>query len=149
MRESNWKDVAEIIGISAIVVSLVFVGIQMKQSQQLAWADSVLTMRTNVIEEGALQAEHIDINFGDVFSFWDWLFGTLYIPKKNENASIGLSSNEHEAYSSVWELYALPFKNNIRAKQLISTTVLILVLVVAAELSLEILLTKLFDGPNL
>ena len=55
------KDVAEMIGIAAIVASLVFVGMQMEQSQQLAWADSVLTINANVIEEGALQAEHIDV----------------------------------------------------------------------------------------
>jgi len=61
MRERNWKDIAELVGISAIVLSLVFVGMQMKQSQQLAWAGSVLTMRANVIEERSLQAEHIDV----------------------------------------------------------------------------------------
>ena len=91
------------------------------------------------------RAEHIDKNFGDVFSFWDWLFGTLYIPEKDEKPSIGLPSKEHEAYSSVWKLYVLPFKNNIRSKHLVSTIVLICVLVVAAALSLETLLTKFFD----
>ena len=36
MNNSNWKDTAELIGIAAIVASLVFVGMQMKQSQDIA-----------------------------------------------------------------------------------------------------------------
>lgn len=36
MKSTNWKDIAELIGITAIVASLVFVGLQMKQSQEIA-----------------------------------------------------------------------------------------------------------------
>jgi hypothetical protein len=61
MKSSNWKDIAELVGISAIVASLIFVGMQMEQSQRLAWADSVLTMGANLVEEGSLRAEHIDV----------------------------------------------------------------------------------------
>ncbi len=38
MQGANWKDVAELIGITAIVASLIFVGLQMKQSQEIAIA---------------------------------------------------------------------------------------------------------------
>lgn len=61
MKSASWKDIAELTGIAAIVASLVFVGMQMKQSQQLALAESVQLMRANGIEQGALQAAHIDI----------------------------------------------------------------------------------------
>jgi len=36
LKTTNWKDIAELIGIAAIVASLVFVGMQMKQSQEIA-----------------------------------------------------------------------------------------------------------------
>ena len=36
MKKSDWKDTAELIGIAAIVASLIFVGMQMKQSQDIA-----------------------------------------------------------------------------------------------------------------
>ena len=36
MKNTNWKDIAELVGISAIVASLIFVGLQMKQSQEIA-----------------------------------------------------------------------------------------------------------------
>ena len=39
MPNKNWRDTAELFGIAAIVVSLIFVGLQMKQSQEIAIAD--------------------------------------------------------------------------------------------------------------
>ncbi len=39
MKKYGWKAVAEMIGIAAIVASLVFVGLQMKQSQEIAIAE--------------------------------------------------------------------------------------------------------------
>jgi len=39
MASTQWKDIAELIGIGAIVASLVFVGLQMKQSHEIAIAD--------------------------------------------------------------------------------------------------------------
>ena len=36
--KTDWKSIAELIGIAAIVASLVFVGLQMKQSQEIAIA---------------------------------------------------------------------------------------------------------------
>ena len=38
MNRANWKDGAELIGIGAIVLSLIFVGFQLKQSQEIAIA---------------------------------------------------------------------------------------------------------------
>ncbi len=39
MKVIEWRPIAELIGIAAIVASLIFVGLQMKQSQQIALAD--------------------------------------------------------------------------------------------------------------
>ena len=36
MPSGNWKDIAELFGIGAIVASLIFVGLQMQQSQEIA-----------------------------------------------------------------------------------------------------------------
>ena len=38
MKKSNWKDFVELIGIAAIFGSLVFVGLELRQSQQIAIA---------------------------------------------------------------------------------------------------------------
>ncbi len=38
MNTTNWKGTAELIGFTAIVASLIFVGLQLKQSQEIAIA---------------------------------------------------------------------------------------------------------------
>ena len=38
MNTTNWKDIAELVGIVAIVASLVFVGLELRQSHQIAIA---------------------------------------------------------------------------------------------------------------
>ena len=41
MKKTSWKDIAELIGMTAIVLSLIFVGLQLRQSQQLAHEEIV------------------------------------------------------------------------------------------------------------
>lgn len=41
MKNASWKDIAELIGITAIVLSLLFVGLQLRQGQQLAVEEMV------------------------------------------------------------------------------------------------------------
>ena len=40
MKSTNWKHIAELVGIAAIVASLVFVGLQMRQSREIALSQS-------------------------------------------------------------------------------------------------------------
>lgn len=37
---------------------------------------------------------HIDKNLSQIFSFWDYLLGSLYIPKKREIFEVGLSEEK-------------------------------------------------------
>ena len=60
--------------------------------------------------------DHLDKNFAIVFSLWDWMFGTLVIPKEKLTLNLGLVNDEHMEYSSVWRLYAMPF---VKAKQVL------------------------------
>ena len=39
MKKNDWKSVGELIGVVAIVASLIFVGLQLKQAQEIAIAD--------------------------------------------------------------------------------------------------------------
>ena len=43
MKEKNWKGIVELIGIAAIVGSLIFVGLQVRQDQQIAIAATFST----------------------------------------------------------------------------------------------------------
>ena len=50
MSGTNWKDTAELIGIAAIVASLIFVGLQMKQSQDIAIAAQYQSRADTAVE---------------------------------------------------------------------------------------------------
>ena len=52
---------------------------------------------------------HFGKNLGFMFAFWDALFGTLYVPRRQERLEFGLASGESVEYHSVRRLYFLPF----------------------------------------
>jgi sterol desaturase/sphingolipid hydroxylase (fatty acid hydroxylase superfamily) len=56
------------------------------------------------------EKRHHDKNYALVFSFWDYLAGTLYVPREKEEFKWGLSNQEHLAYDSVTSLYLTPIK---------------------------------------
>ena len=41
MTPRHWKDIVEIVGIAAIIASLIFVGLQLKQEQQIALSEII------------------------------------------------------------------------------------------------------------
>lgn len=59
------------------------------------------------------EQRHLDKNLALVFSFLDYLAGTIYIPKQKEDFKVGLKNDEHEEYSSIWRLYFLPIKKSL------------------------------------
>lgn len=52
---------------------------------------------------------HFDKNLGFMFSLWDRIAGTLYIPETEEKLTFGLSDNEDRAFDGVLALYFRPF----------------------------------------
>ena len=55
---------------------------------------------------------HIGKNYGGIFSLWDLLAGTLYLPRANEELKLGLGEEGDREYRSVLRLYFLPFIKN-------------------------------------
>ena len=58
----------------------------------------------------SVDPRHYDKNFGLLFSFWDRLFGTLYVPVKDEDFRFGLMDRDADDYQSLFGLYILPLK---------------------------------------
>ena len=58
----------------------------------------------------SLDPRHYDKNYGFILAFWDWLIGSLYVPRHREELSYGLADGEHREYDRVWRLYLLPLK---------------------------------------
>jgi hypothetical protein len=61
MKTYNWRSIAELIGVSAIVLSLIFVGAQIRQEQNIALAQIFADFDDTQIEWARLVAENKDI----------------------------------------------------------------------------------------
>ena len=61
MKSNDWKGTAELVGIAAIVASLVFVGLQMRQTQSIAMSDGNLANASNKIERNIAILENSDV----------------------------------------------------------------------------------------
>ena len=61
MAKTSWKDNAELLGIAAIVASLIFVGIQMRQDRDIALAESLVAAETSFTAINALISDHVVI----------------------------------------------------------------------------------------
>lgn len=55
--------------------------------------------------------KHRDTNLAAVTSLWDRLFGTLYIPEKDEYTPWGLGPGNQEQYRSFWQNISAPFRD--------------------------------------
>jgi hypothetical protein len=61
VKFKEWNEIAELIGIAAVVGSLIFVGLQMKQAQEIGKAERRMMRVTNQIELQTAINEHADI----------------------------------------------------------------------------------------
>lgn len=55
--------------------------------------------------------QHIDVNYGSQFAIWDWMFGTLYVPKGKEQISLGIKQEDAERLQTIPALYIEPIKD--------------------------------------
>jgi sterol desaturase/sphingolipid hydroxylase (fatty acid hydroxylase superfamily) len=63
------------------------------------------------------ETRHLDRNMGFIFSFWDRLFGTLYVPNRDEPPyALGLTNGEHVHFHNLAALYFRPFANLARRR---------------------------------
>lgn len=61
MNRANWRESAELIGIVAIVASLVFLGLQIRQTQAIATSDMNASSLLNTLEESNAIIANADI----------------------------------------------------------------------------------------
>lgn len=61
------------------------------------------------------ERHHWDRNFGFGFALWDWIFGTIYVPKQDEQFRLGLPEGKGAGeYGTLRELYLRPFVGSAR-----------------------------------
>ena len=57
--------------------------------------------------------QHFNKNFGFIFSFWDWIFGTRYVPAEKEELVFGLYDGE-SGYNGLTDAMLRPFKDSFQ-----------------------------------
>lgn len=69
----------------------------------------------------SLKPEHHNKNFGEIFAFWDWMFGTLFIPDTEETIEYGIARPDgsgqriKQPHNNFKEALIVPFKESARA----------------------------------
>lgn len=61
MKALNWKNIAELIGIAALVASLLFVGLQLQQDREIATAQLFADYDNTILEWGGLISDNSEV----------------------------------------------------------------------------------------
>jgi sterol desaturase/sphingolipid hydroxylase (fatty acid hydroxylase superfamily) len=62
----------------------------------------------------SVDRRHWGCNIGFGLAIWDWMFGTLYVPKGVETFDIGLGDGSDHRFHGVWRMYVEPFRQLAR-----------------------------------
>ena len=120
MKSIGWKDGAELVGIVAIVASLVFVGLEMRQSQQIALSERAVNMLLSDIEARRPIYEFPDIwargNAGEELSRSDAVIYRALIRDINAYAfqrrySASLMDDQNAFNAASWDLAGFLYEN--------------------------------------
>ena len=101
-------------GLNSIYMLYNFFGANLRHSHiWLSWGDGRIgqAMSHLFISPAMHQIHHdpkrMHKNYGEVFAIWDWMFGSLYVPRTYEQFDIGLGE-EKNPHRSVWAAYWQP-----------------------------------------
>ena len=92
--------VAMIAGVNAVYAIFNFVGSNLRHTHiWLSYGrflEHILISPAQHQIHHSLAVEHHNKNYGEVFAFWDWMFGTLYVPEKREVLEFGVADEHGE-----------------------------------------------------
>lgn len=80
------------------------------------WLSRILVSPAQHQIHHSVDPKHWDKNFGFTFAIWDWAFGSLYVPKSKETLRFGLSYANPQDFSTVSQLYFMPFVKAMRPR---------------------------------
>lgn len=105
----------EIMGLNIVVFVFYIFGYNLRHSHiwlsYPPWLSNILVSPAQHQIHHSIEPKHWDRNMGLIFSFWDKLFGTLYVPEKYEDIRYGINKEDPNPFKNVWDMYIMPFKN--------------------------------------
>ena len=88
-------DVAMIMGVNLFYYAFNLAGANLRHTHiWLSWGpmiEHVLISPAQHQIHHSINPAHFDRNYGEVLAVWDWMFGTLYVPKAQEKLEFGLA----------------------------------------------------------
>ena len=103
-----------VMNVNAGIFAFYLIGYNLRHSQiwlsYPRWLSYILISPAQHQIHHSIDKKHWDRNMGLIFAFWDWLFGTLYVPKGYEKLEYGLSREEPNPFNSVVDIYLKPFR---------------------------------------
>ncbi len=110
--------VFEILNMNIIVFAVAILGSNLRHSH--VWirypnfiSKIIMSPAQHQVHHSRLKIHH-DKNLGSALSIWDWLFGTLYLPARDEKLEFGITSKKETAeFSTLKSLYWLPIKQSL------------------------------------
>jgi sterol desaturase/sphingolipid hydroxylase (fatty acid hydroxylase superfamily)/creatinine amidohydrolase/Fe(II)-dependent formamide hydrolase-like protein len=114
------QEVAEkqVLGINVVLFGFYFFGYNLRHSHLWLhyprWLSRILISPAQHQIHHSVDMKHRDKNMGLIFSFWDWLFGTLYAPDAREEITYGITRKNQNPYTTVKSMYLEPFVDSYR-----------------------------------
>ena len=102
-----------IMNVNIVIVAFFFIGYNLRHSHiwlsYPPWLSYIFISPAQHQTHHSIDEKHFDRNFGFILAIWDWIAGTLYVPKGYEKLEFGLSREEPNPFGSVAQLFIKPF----------------------------------------
>ena len=102
-----------IFGVSAVIAVFQAAGSNLRHSHiWLSWGPVLSRILISPAQHQihhSVDPRHYGKNYGSIFAIWDWMFGTLYVPKEKEQLTFGLATPQ--IHPTLWAAYVVPFKS--------------------------------------
>ena len=103
-----------VMNVNVLIFVFYLVGYNLRHSQVWLsyppWLSYILISPAQHQIHHSIDEKHWDRNMGLIFAFWDWVFGTLYVPKGYEKLEYGVKRDEPNPFNSAIDFYIKPFR---------------------------------------
>ncbi len=59
----------------------------------------------------SVDEKHLNKNYGEIFALWDWMFGSLYVPREKETLIFGVARGVPQEHPTLFAAYFFPLRN--------------------------------------
>lgn len=103
-----------VMNVNIVIFTFYLIGVNLRHSHIWVsyppWLSYIFISPAQHQIHHSIDEKHWDRNMGLIFAFWDWVFGTLYVPKGYEKLEYGIKRDEPNPFESVVDIYLKPFR---------------------------------------